>query len=227
MVTALKFFNGNAIFIYLILFVGMVIAVRRLLRAHNEMGLSMYGLERLAAQQHINQAGGAISIIIFLAFSEFVLTVFLAPNVPALSLLVTPTINPLITSTSTIGTDLLAYSSVPLEFTPTAQAIGCIPDQIMITSPKPGDVVQGEVGLVGTADIPNFGFFKYEFSPLGTGNWSTIQADREVKHDEELGSWNTSEVTPGDYDLRLVIMDNQGNALLPCIIPLRVVAPSP
>jgi len=226
MAAILHFFSRYAILIYLLLVIGLMFAIRSLIRARNEMGESLYGLEREAAHQHTNQAIAALSLIVFLAIAELVLTVFLAPNLPALFLLFTPTINPLITPTNTIPPELLATIGVltPVA-TPTAQTTGCIPGQIMITSPKPGDVVKGQVILVGTANIPNFGFYKYEFSPTGTDVWSTIQANREVMQDIELGRWDTSEVTPGDYNLRLVVIDNQGNALPPCIVPLQVATP--
>jgi hypothetical protein len=226
MVAILHFFTSYVILIYLLLVVGLMFAIRSLVRARSEMGESLYGLEREAARRHTSQAVAALSLIVFLAIAEMVLTVFLAPNLPALSLLITPTINPLITPTTTFPPELLATIGVltPLA-TPTAQTTGCIPGQIMITSPKPGDLVKGQVILIGTANIPNFGFYKYEFSPLGSDIWSTIQANREVKQDVELGRWDTSEVSPGDYNLRLVVINNRGDALPPCVVPLRVTAP--
>jgi len=226
MAAILRFFTSYAIPIFLVVALGLMRAIRSLLRARREMGESLYGLEREAAQRHTRQAITAISLIIFLAAAELVLIVFLAPNMPAFSLLVTPTINPLITQTNTIPPGLLSGGgSLTPGSTPTARSTGCIPGQIMITSPKPGEIVKGQVILLGTADIPNFGFYKYEFSPLGTNAWTTVQADREVKKNVELGPWDTSEVTPGDYDLRLVVIDNQGFALPPCIVPIRVIAP--
>ncbi len=226
MAAILHFFTSYAILIYLLLVIGVMFACRSLVRAWRERSESLYGLERETAHRHTSQAVAALSLIVFLAIAELVLTVFLAPNLPALSLLVTPTMNPLITPTNTIPPELLATLGVltPMS-TPTAQTIGCIPGQIMITSPKPGDVIKGQVILVGTANIPNFGWYKYEFSPLGTDVWSTLQANHEVKQDGELGRWDTSEVSPGDYDLRLVVIDNQGNGLPPCVVPVRVAAP--
>jgi hypothetical protein len=226
MAVILRFFTGYALLIYLILVIGLMFASRSLVRARKEMGQSLYGLEREAARRHTSQAITALSMIVFLAIAELVLTVFLAPNLPALFLLVTPTINPLITPINTIPPQLMATIGIltPVA-TPTAQTTGCIPGQIMITSPKPGDVIKDQVALEGTADIPNFGFYKYEFSPSGADVWSTIGADRKVTQDGELGHWDTSEVTPGDYNLRLVVMDNQGNPLPPCVVPVQVTAP--
>ncbi len=77
--------------------------------------------------------------------------------------------------------------------------------------------------LIGTVDIPQFGFYKFEVSPAGAENWSTVFAGREVIHDDVLGRIDTGELTPGDYELRLVITDNLGEALPPCVIPIRVI----
>ena len=107
--------------------------------------------------------------------------------------------------------------------TSTAQATGCIPGQIDITSPKPGDQISGSVDLQGTANVPDFGFYKYEFAPVGSDNWATIVARTTVVQDGDLGNWDTSEIATGDYQLRLVVTDNQGNALPACVIPLRII----
>jgi hypothetical protein len=227
MAAILHFFTSYAILIYLLLVIGGMFACRSLVRSRREMGESLYGLERETAHRHTSQAVSALSIIVFLAIAELVLTVFLAPNMPALSMLVTPTMNALVTPTITISPELLATIGVltPVA-SPTAQTTGCIPGQIMITSPKPGEIVKGRVILIGTADIPNFGFYKYEYSPMGTDDWHSIKANNKVIRDGELGSWDTSEKPPaGDYNLRLVVVDNQGNALPPCVVPVRVATP--
>ena len=226
MAAILHFFTSYAILIYLLLAIGLMFAFRSLVRARREMGESLYGLERETAHRHTSLALAALSLIIFLTIAEIVLTIFLAPNLPAISMLVTPTMNPLITPQNTIPPELLATLGVfTPEATPTSQTTGCIPGQIMLTTPKPGDVIKSQVILVGTANIPNFGFYKYEFATIGTDVWFTIQANREVKQDGELGRWDTSEVSPGDYNLRLVVTNNQGDALPPCVVPVRVAAP--
>jgi hypothetical protein len=92
----------------------------------------------------------------------------------------------------------------------------------MITSPGPGDPVSGTVNITGTADVPNFGFYKYEVAPMGSQNWATIAASREPVRNEPLGDWNTASLTNGDYFLRLVITDNVGTSLEPCVIAVRV-----
>ena len=79
---------------------------------------------------------------------------------------------------------------------------------------------------MGTADIPNFGFYKYEYAPLGSDTWATIVADKKVVQDSNLGKWViTSTITPGDYQLRLVVSDNNGINFPACVIPVRIIAP--
>jgi hypothetical protein len=226
MTNILKFFNSYAILIYFLVFIGLIFSIRSLAKARHEVSESLFGLERETAHRHISQALAALTLVIFLGVAESVLVIFLAPTMPANSLLVTPTINPLTTTTGTIPPGLLATIGVssPLS-TSISQTSGCIPGQIMITSPKPGSIIKGQVELSGTADIPNFGFYKYEFSPIGLDSWSTIGADRKITRESPLGNWDTSEVTPGDYELRLVVIDNLGNSFPPCIVLLRVAAP--
>ena len=94
------------------------------------------------------------------------------------------------------------------------------------------DSVSGLVVVLGVADITNFAFYKIEYKrlmpgevwhPISAGTQPVCENDCQVK--EELGTWNTTLVTPGDYAFRLVVMDAEGNAPLPCEIQLRVLPP--
>jgi hypothetical protein len=108
---------------------------------------------------------------------------------------------------------------------PTAVLIvgeGCVPGQIMISSPQEGVELSGVITITGTANIANFGFYKYEVARPDDDVWLTIQAGREIKQENDLGQWDTRTLSPGDYMLRLVVTDNQGNSLPPCMIQVRV-----
>lgn len=220
----LRFFVLYAPLVYLLLAVGVLLVIRRLLRSLREGHDAVFGLEREMAQRRTNQAVAALVIILLIGLGELVLSSFLAPGMPASSMLTTPTINLLAVPTSTLSPELMATlgAATPMA-TPGAEASGCIPGQIMLTFPAPASEVKGQITLKGTVDIPNFGFYKYEVAPMGSDNWSTIQAGREVVTDGALGLWDTTELTPGDYMLRLVVTDNQGQALPPCVVPVRVV----
>jgi hypothetical protein len=224
MAAVLHFFVTYSPPIYLILALGFLVALRRFWQAQQEARQSVYGLERELSRRHMGQAIAALVTIGFLALAELILVVFLMPGLPAVSVLSTPTINPLATPTSLLGPQFFQTTLTPGS-TATAAASGCIPGQIMITSPKAGDVLRGQVTLMGTADIPNLGYYKYEFSPWGTENWSTIQAAHKVVQDSQLGTWDTSGLVTGDYQLRLVVTDNQGKELPACIVPVSVSPP--
>jgi hypothetical protein len=96
----------------------------------------------------------------------------------------------------------------------------------MLSDPVDGSEISGVVIIKGTADIQNFGFYKYEVARLGDTVWQTIQAGREIKQESELGQWDTRTLAPGDYMLRLIVIDNQGETLEPCVIQVNVNNPS-
>ncbi|HSK87624.1 MAG TPA: hypothetical protein VK880_04675 [Anaerolineales bacterium] len=209
--------------IYIALAIGAMFAFRRMWRAWREWRNSVYGLEREFALRRLGQATAAAFLVLALLFMEFFIAVFIAPSLPASDVLATPTLDLLLTPVGTLS----PVEATQAALSPVTQEVpsgmsGCIPDQIMITSPEPGDIVSGIVNIAGTANVPNFGFYKYEVARLGSQEWATISADRQTKQNEQLGDWNTSSLTNGDYFLRLVITDNVGLALEPCVIAVRV-----
>jgi hypothetical protein len=226
MAAILRFFVTYAPLVYALLAVGLLLVIRSLWRSLKEGRDSVFGLEREMAQRRTSQAVAFLVILLLIGSGELALTVFLAPGLPAALLLSTPTINLGAVPTTTLSPEFLSASNVATPVaTPGAEAGGCIPGQIMLTSPKAGAEVRGQIELKGTADIPNFGFYKYEAAPLGSENWATIQAGRAAVVDGTLGFWDTSVLPPGDYLLRLVVTDNQGQALPPCVVALRLLGP--
>src|SRR5512136_702977 len=144
MTDVLRFSIRLAPLILLIFLLGLTFGIRRLSRAIQEMRGAAFGLEREIANRHKNRAISALVLVSLLAFSEFFLVIFLVPNIPALSQLATSTINPLTTPTSTFQLQFLETVGAGTPgSTLVAQATGCIPGQIDITSPKPGDEIQG------------------------------------------------------------------------------------
>jgi len=209
--------------IYIALAIGGLFAFRRMWRSWREWRDSVYGLEREFALRRLVQATGAAFLILVLVFVEFFIATFIAPSLPATDILATSTLDLLLTPPETLSPDQATQAAL----SPVTQSVpsgmsGCVPDQIMITAPEPGQPISGTVEITGTARIPNFGFFKYEVSPMGSQNWATISAGREPKVNQVLGPWNTSSLTNGDYFLRLVVTDNVGVALEPCVIAVRV-----
>ncbi len=208
--------------IYIALAIGGLFAFRRMWNSWREWRDSVYGLEREFALRRLGQATAIALLILGLVFAEFFIATFIAPSLPASDILATPTLNLLVTPAGTLPPDVTA----PAITQAVANGMsGCVPDQIMITSPAPGDKVNGIVDIKGTANVPNFGFYKYEISQMGTQSWATVSAAREPKVNASLGNWSTTSLTNGDYFLRLVITDNVGTELAPCVLAVRVLNP--
>lgn len=226
MSTLYRFLSSNEILIYLLLALGGVIAIRWLWNSWHEWQNSVFGLEREFALRRFAQAVAISLLIMGLAFAEVFVASFVAPSLPSSAFLGTPTLDLLSAPSGAAGLnvqDVLA-TPVPLPEGTTVGNDGCVPGELEITSPKTGQEVSGSIELIGTVNIPNFGFYKYEYAQQGSDNWVTISAWTQPVVDGSIGQWDTSTLTPGDYQLRVVATDNKVQALAPCVIPVRVVA---
>ena len=225
---ALRFFRAYEIWIYLLLGLGGLIYIRKFTLAWQELRDSAFGLERENAQSRLNQAASVLVLLLALAVTQFVLVSFVAPSVPGANPLFTPTLDLLATPSTTLPPETPGPEGTPATATATQEIgistpdTGCIPGQVMITSPEDGDEISGIVDIMGTANIPNFGFYKLEMKRTEETNWLTILAGDEAKINDTLGTWNTSLLSPGNHQLSLVVADNQGQTQTPCIIQVRV-----
>ena len=207
--------------IYISLAILGLFVFRRMWGAWREWRDAVFTLEREFALWRLVRVAALGFLVLALFFVEFYIATFIAPSLPAVGLVVTPTLDLLVSPQPTLTGIDSTQAAQPTQPVQSGMS-GCVADRIMITSPKPGEEVKGVVDLIGTADVPNFGFYKYEIAPVGTLSWATVQADRQPKKDELLGKWNTLSLSNGDYFLRLVITDNVGKALEPCVIAVRV-----
>lgn len=219
-----RFLAGYEILIYFFLGIGFIIAFRWLWRAFRETHDAIYGLEKQIAFRHLSTAVASIALFIFLLLGELYITSFLVPDLPATTFLSTPTVNLLSTQQSTLPGDLNSpISATDIGIGPVTQSVsGCTPDAIMITSPSPGQELIGIVNLFGIVDVNDLGFYKIEYSAAGLENWATFYAGREISPDQPIGVWDTSQLPSGDYQVRLVVTDNQGQNYPACVITFRV-----
>ena len=224
---AVKFFREYEISIYSLLGVVILYAVIRLVQAWEDYRKAAFGMERESAQGKLNQSATMLFLLIALVVAEFSLVTFVAPSLPGANPLPSPTLDLLATPTTTPQSTLLVDQEVISEIpVPTPTEIvgpGCT-DQVLIKSPKDGDSISGVVVVEGTADIPNFGFYKYEIARPGETIWLSINAGDQIVQDGVLGEWVTSVLPPGDYQLRLVVADHQGKILPPCVIQVRIIS---
>lgn len=210
--------------IYIALAIWGLFILRALFQHWSEWRNSVYGLEREFALRRLIRSTAIGLLALGLISAEFFIATFIVPTLPALDALSTPTLNLLVTPATTLSPDEATRAALTpvIEQSAPSGMSGCIPEQIMIENPAPGERVSGTVTLSGTASIPNFGFYKYEVSTMGSNQWATIAAGNVPVVQSRLGDWDTSTLANGDYFLQLVIIDNAGETLEPCVIAVRV-----
>lgn len=221
MVEIYNFLASYEVLIYIILAIGGLFSFRWLWRSWRESQTAVYRMEREFSLRRLSQSTAISSLIIILFCAEFFIASFIIPGLPA-SDLSTPTLDFISTPTGTLSPEMMTQFASQPQQTAVAGIAGCTPGQIMITSPRSGDEVKGSVDLIGTVDVPSFGFYKFESAPQGSSAWAIFSAGSTVVKNNSLGKWDTTALTPGDYQLRLVVTDNQGIALPPCIVSVRV-----
>jgi hypothetical protein len=95
---------------------------------------------------------------------------------------------------------------------------------VAITSPQPGQVVQGVITITGTSDAPAFSYaeiaFAYTADPTAT--WFLIASADQPVSEGTLASWDTTSLTDGDYDLRLRVYLQDGTYLENIVPALHV-----
>jgi hypothetical protein len=220
----LQFLDSYEIWIYVILGAVGLAYLRKTLSAWKEWRSAAFGLERENAQRRFSSSITVVILLGLMGMAELVVVSFVSPTVPRLAL-ETPTVSLLVTPSATLPPGVPTPTPGAGEATAemvSASSNGCIPGQIEWVSPKPGEEVKGAVDLVGTVSIPNLGFYKYEFSQPGSDSWTIIAGNNKAVVNGKLGVWNTDQLTPGDYLLRLVISDSQDKVMPPCGINVRI-----
>jgi hypothetical protein len=227
----LPFLQKYENWIYILLGTLAFIYFQKLIVAWRDWQGTVFGLERDIAQRRFTSSLTVVVLLVLFLVMEFAIVSFVVPNYPQFSALATPTLDVVATPTVTLPAQVLAVTAINnADVTPTFEVPlqeGCTPGQIEWTYPKPGDPISATVELKGTVNVPNLGFYKYEFAQPGDKDmiWNTIAAGNQPKVDGGIGFWNTSQLVPGDYLLRLVVVDNQNKPFSACVVAVRVVQP--
>ena len=191
-----------------------------------ELRKAMFGLERQRALSGLRRSIAMLVLVLAGMLAVFIVSTFVGPALPASA---RPTALPTV---SLLGTDEPAAGATAAEGFAQATSIpvgtpdpaGCENPEATLSNPENGERLQGVVEIQGTANIANFAFYKYEYRPVGSeGVWQAVSAGTETVSDDVLGTWDTSLVPAGEYELRLVVTDTSGNAPQPCVIQVRVV----
>ena len=88
--------------------------------------------------------------------------------------------------------------------------------QVTITSPQSGDAVQGIVPVIVTSTVDGFIAYQLAFSlsESQTETWFLITESKVAVKGDILGEWDTSNLTDGNYQLRLVVQRESENSIL-------------
>jgi hypothetical protein len=83
---------------------------------------------------------------------------------------------------------------------------------VAITSPASGEILRGEITIIGSTDIPNFASAQLDFKYASDDgdSWFPLAALSQPVLDSPLYLWNTASITDGDYILRLRVTLTDG-----------------
>jgi len=214
MLALLRFLPPLEFVIYALLALGVLANARRIALARGELRKTIFGLEREALDSRQTRASLTIALLSLAGGLVFAAVNLALPSLERAELVRTtgssePQPTPSPTAFVLFGVDLS----------------GCANPRATITSPTPGQAVQGDVELRGSANIDQFAFFKYELSNPEAGDvWVTLAASNTPVTEDVLGMWDSTTVPPGVYHLRLLVTDSQGNSSRACIVPVQVFA---
>ncbi|HWQ85003.1 MAG TPA: hypothetical protein VN363_10575 [Anaerolineales bacterium] len=109
--------------------------------------------------------------------------------------------------------------------TPTAPAGTNIPSPtIGVSAPVAGQALQGVIAITGNSAIPEFSRAELSFAYATdtTGTWFLIAESQTPVENGTLGQWDTTTITDGEYQLRLVVYLTGGQKQIATNTGLRV-----
>jgi len=221
----LRFISTYEMGVYIIFGVVILINLKKLIDGFTGLRKANFGLEKEVAQKKLRSAITIIGLFLIFGLSVFILISVASIRIPGIGRIATATIDLAFTPVPS-GANMEGVGGTPgtQQQTQTAIALtGCIPGQLEWIEPADGAEVSGSVDLKGTVNVPNLGFYKYEYRFQSAETWTPISAgNKPIVEELFAGRWNTAQLQPGNYSLRLVVSDNQNNLLKPCEIELKV-----
>jgi len=241
-----------AIVLYIACLAGVLASLRAAWLAWRERNNTLYSLERETATARAGRAALSGLAFVGLAALIFFLASFVAPKLPAdeaptptppgpLVTLTpthtpfpTPTLQPTSTAEPSPGATGIPVETIPAPApTPTVPLppAQCPDPNVRITAPGHGQIFSGPFQVFGTANIENFGFYKFVLNGPAT-NFVERTAGEVVEMpvvDNYLGAFDPTPLleAPGAYRFSLVVVNNVGNEAPHCAISLQFLPPTP
>ncbi|MCC6190298.1 MAG: hypothetical protein IT318_14800 [Anaerolineales bacterium] len=187
----------------------------RLVRARGHLTATPFGLEREEALRRQNGALVVLSLLVGVAVVIYLAERLILPELTGPRQTPTPQFTPTPSpSPVAAANDLVVDSS------------GCENPNATLTAPQPDERIAGAFEVRGTADIPNFAFYKFEISGASTGGeWLALGVGTTPVVDDFLGRFDASARESGHYAFRLVVLDSAGNSPPPCVVAVTLVSP--
>lgn len=216
---------------------GVLFYIGRAIAAHREKSRAIFTLERESAASTRLRSIGMTFVLLVLGGAIYFTATYLEPNLdlpaeseptPTVLLQPTPTLTPgpPTPTPSPRPTRTPRPTATPeVTLTPTPKPVvlpNCPIDGVRLTYPTVDAVLKGPVEVMGSANIDNFDYYKFESRPAGASEWSTLQLFRERVADGFLGIWDTSALPAGAYAFRLVVVDKTGNYPEPCEVQVTI-----
>jgi hypothetical protein len=94
----------------------------------------------------------------------------------------------------------------------------------VIDSPRPGDVLQGAIGVTGSSDMVGFvsAEISFTYAEDPTGTWFLIGNSTQAVSNNLLVNWDTTVITDGNYVMRLRVNLADGTSREFLVQELRV-----
>jgi len=215
------------IWIFIVLGIGFFLYLRRFFQGLQEWKKAVFGLEKNITERKIISASTGLILMFLLLLGEFLSITIIAPQIPAQQADLPEAIN-LIEARSDAdeleGPPTIEFEEDESTVDQLELDFECIENVIDITFPTDGSTISGTIEVLGSVNVDNFGSYKYEYSTAGKINWITVAAGNQLKLNEIIGFWYTSDLTPGTYLLQLVPLNNVGEELKPCIRTVEIAA---
>ena len=247
METLIELLSRVDVVLYFISGLGTLIGVRGYVNSRQMRKVAAFGLEREAVRKVKRRAVNTLASMVVLAGSVYVLTNVVNPqnlgglptqddssaeltDLSELAVNMTPTERPLLfpTVTPSFGVVLSPGDPTPTPaatLAPDSASLGCEINGVTINQPLPGEVVAGQIQVTGEANILNFAVYKFEVRGPSTRDvWVTVGNFTTPVASGFLGTWDATSLEPGSYFFRLVLVNQSGISLDPCVIPITIAA---
>jgi hypothetical protein len=234
--------------IYGLLGLILLFYLRRALVARREGARSIFKLEQEQARARYGRSVVMSALVLMIIAVVLSTSMFLLPaldrppEAPTPTVTSGPLVEPTLTLTALPPTSTPTATATQVQLTrpvrptatpevsatepPAVRAPNCPNPNVRLTSPGVNQVVQGNVVIRGTADIPNFQYYKIEVGPGANpkdNEWTVVgQLRRSTVTNGLLETFNSAAYPPGTYTLRLVVVDQTGNYPDPCRVTITV-----